>query len=217
MTDRNCARFVWAALCCLLAGCAAGKFAEGKKKAPVVFMGDSITRGWQVLMPEFFAGRPFVNKGIGGQTTRQMLARFQADVLELHPRAVVILGGTNDIAGLGGEMPVDSIFGNIKTMAGMAKEKGIKVILCSVIPANEYACCKSVKPVPLIAALNEKIRQYCREEKLAYVDYFPVLADEQRGLDKALTGDGVHPNRAGYEKMRPLLEKAIGRSFPSSE
>lgn len=206
-------RFTWAVLCCLMLGCAAAKRAEEERKKPVVFMGDSITQGWQALMPEFFAGKPFVNKGIGGQTTRQMLARFQTDVLDLHPHAVVILGGTNDIAGLGGDIPVDSIFQNIVTMAGLAKAYGMKVILCSVIPAYEYACCKTVAPVPLIAALNEKISRYCREEGISYVDYFPVLADEQRGLDKALTGDGVHPNRAGYEKMRRLLENAIERSY----
>lgn len=213
MMYRNCARIARAVLCCLLLGCAVGKHTEEKRKAPVVFMGDSITQGWQALMPEFFTGRPFVNKGIGGQTTGQMLIRFQADVLDLHPQAVVILGGTNDIAGLGGEMPVDSIFQNIIRMARMAKVKGIKVILCSVIPAYEYACCKSIKPVPLIAALNDKIRKFCREEGIPYVDYFHVLADEKRGLDAAFTGDGVHPNRAGYGKMRPLLEKAIEHSY----
>ncbi|WP_423738071.1 SGNH/GDSL hydrolase family protein [Chitinophaga caseinilytica] len=206
-------RFTWAVLCCLMLGCAVAKHKKEARKKPVVFMGDSITQGWQALMPEFFAGKPYVNKGIGGQTTRQMLARFQADVLDLHPHAVVILGGTNDIAGLGGDMPVDSIFRNIVAMAGMASAKGIKVVLCSVIPAYEYACCKTVKPVPLIAALNEKISRYCREEGIPFVDYFPVLADEKRGLAPVLTGDGVHPNRAGYEKMRPLLEKAIARSY----
>lgn len=205
-------RLTWVVLCCLVLGCAVTKRAEEREK-PVVFMGDSITQGWQTLMPDFFTGKPFINKGIGGQTTRQMLARFQSDVLDLHPHAVVILGGTNDIAGLGGDMPVDSIFQQIVTMAGMAKANGIRVILCSVVPAYEYACCKSVKPVPLIAALNDKISNYCREEGIPYVDYFPVLADAQRGLHKTLTEDGVHPNRAGYEKMRPLLEKAIERSY----
>lgn len=184
------------------------KTVNGREKK-VVFMGDSITQGWQTVMPDFFSEKNYINKGIGGQVTAQMLERFNRDVLMERPQAVVILAGTNDIAGLGGDLPVASIFKNIVAMSTMAKDNGIKVILCSVLPAYEYSCCKSVKPVPLIAALNAKLKGYAGKERFVYVDFFSVLADQRKGLSAELTNDGVHPNKTGYELMQPIILKAI--------
>lgn len=198
---------------CIGLGCAMNKHKIVKGEGVIVFMGDSITQGWTALMPDFFSGRNYINKGIGGQTTSQMRARFNTDVLAFQPHAVVLLGGTNDIAGLGGDIPVDSIFRNIAGMAFLARRHDVKVILCSVIPAYEYACCKSIKPVPLIAELNEKLKSFAEKEGFLYVDYFKVLSDKKRGFRTELTSDGVHPNKAGYEIMSPLLLKAISKIY----
>lgn len=207
---KHCIVFVFIFLFnCLNLGCAVNKYVVAKKRGTIVFMGDSITQNWQILMPDFFSSNNYINKGMGGQTTTQMMARFNEDVLANHPHAVVLLGGTNDIAGLGGYIAVDSILKNIATMAARARECGIKVILCSVIPAYEYDCCKSVNPVPLIAALNDKLKTFAQKEGFIYVDYFSVLSDERKGLRAELTNDGVHPNKKGYELMRPLILRAI--------
>ncbi|WP_291924303.1 SGNH/GDSL hydrolase family protein [Chitinophaga sp.] len=179
----------------------------------VVFMGNSITIGWKNLNPDFFAGKPYINRGISGQTTPQMLIRFRPDVIDLHPKVVVILAGTNDIAGNTGYTPVPTIFGNIVSMAELAKANGIKVVLSSVLPAYDYPWRKGLDPVTKIAQLNQLIKAYAAKNGCVYLDYYSVMADEQKGLKKELTYDGVHPNKEGYLVMGPLAEKAIAAAL----
>ncbi len=175
-----------------------------------VFMGNSITAQWKTLDAGFFRGKLYINRGIGGQTTAQMLVRFRQDVIDLKPAVVVIMGGTNDLAGLGGLVSVENIFGNIVSMAELAKANGIKVVLCSVLPAYDYACCPGMDPAPKIADLNQRLRAYAEGNKTAYVDYFSAMVNEEnKGMKAALTLDGVHPNKEGYHIMEPLVEKAI--------
>lgn len=183
----------------------------GEKR--VVFMGNSITIGWGSLNPEFFKGKPYINRGISGQTTPQMLIRFRPDVIDLHPKVVVILAGTNDIAGNTGYTPIATIFGNIVSMAELAKANGIKVVLSSVLPAYDYPWRKGLDPVSKIADLNQRIKAYAAKNDCVYLDYYTAMADEQKGLQKALTYDGVHPNKEGYLVMGPLAEKAIATAL----
>jgi lysophospholipase L1-like esterase len=179
----------------------------------VVFMGNSITARWKQVDSDFFAGKPFINRGISGQTTAQMLGRFSKDVIGLNPSVVVIEGGTNDIAGLGGPVSIEAIFGNIVSMAKLAKAHGIKVILCSVLPVYDYACCPGMEPVPKIADLNRRLKQYAANNGAFYVDYYTALADERKGMKAQLSPDGVHPNKEGYRVMEPLIEKAIDQAL----
>lgn len=179
----------------------------------VVFMGNSITIGWSNLNPEFFAGKPYINRGISGQTTPQMLVRFRPDVINLKPTVVVILAGTNDIAGNTGYTPVETIFGNIVSMAELAKANGIKVVLSSVLPAFDYPWRKGLEPVPKIADLNQRLKDYAAKNGCVYLDYYTAMADERKGLKAALTSDGVHPNKEGYLVMGPLAEKAIAAAL----
>lgn len=179
----------------------------GEKR--VVFMGNSITQGWLRLNPAFFEGRPYINRGISGQTTPQMLLRFRQDVLDLKPAVVVILAGTNDIAGNTGPMTLDESMDNITSMAELAKANGIEVVLCSVLPAYDFPWRPGLQPAPKIVQLNAMIKQYAQQNGLAYVNYHSALSDERNGLKKAYSGDGVHPNLAGYKVMEPLVEKAI--------
>lgn len=183
----------------------------GEKR--VVFMGNSITIGWGSLNPEFFTGKPYINRGISGQTTPQMLIRFRPDVIDLHPKVVVILAGTNDIAGNTGYTPIATIFGNIVSMAELAKANGIKVVLSSVLPVYDYPWRKGLDPVSKIADLNQRIKAYAAKNGCVYLDYYTAMADEQKGLQKALTSDGVHPNKEGYLVMGPLAEKAIATAL----
>ncbi|SEW51018.1 SGNH/GDSL hydrolase family protein [Chitinophaga arvensicola] len=179
----------------------------------VVFMGNSITIGWSNLNPEFFEGKPYINRGISGQTTPQMLIRFRPDVINLKPKVVVILAGTNDIAGNTGYTPVETIFGNIVSMAELAKANGIRVVLSSVIPAFDYPWRKGLEPVPKIADLNQRLKDYAAKNNCVYLDYYTAMADEKKGLKAELTYDGVHPNKAGYLVMGPLAEKAIAAAL----
>lgn len=179
----------------------------GEKR--VVFMGNSITIGWENLNPEFFAGKPYINRGISGQTTPQMLIRFRPDVIDLHPTVVVILAGTNDIAGNTGYTPIPVIFGNIVSMAELAKANGIKVVLSSVLPVYDYPWRKGLDPVGKIVDLNQRIKEYAAKNGCVYLDYYSAMVDEQKGLQKAFSSDGVHPNKEGYLVMGPLAEKAI--------
>lgn len=183
----------------------------GEKR--VVFMGNSITIGWGSLNPEFFTGKPYINRGISGQTTPQMLIRFRPDVIDLHPKVVVILAGTNDIACNTGYTPIATIFGNIVSMAELAKANGIKVVLSSVLPVYDYPWRKGLDPVSKIADLNQRIKAYAAKNGCVYLDYYTAMADEQKGLQKALTYDGVHPNKEGYLVMGPLAEKAIATAL----
>ena len=179
----------------------------------IVFMGNSITEGWSKICPGFFQGKPYINRGISGQTTTQMLARFRADVINLKPSIVIILAGTNDIAENNGPSTPEIILNNIISMAELAKYSGIKVILCSVLPALDYYWRPGLKPVEKIARLNIMIKKYAAETGCGYIDYYSSMADEQKGLKKELTSDGIHPNDTGYKIMAPLTEDAIKKAL----
>ena len=179
----------------------------------VVFMGNSITIGWLSAMPEFFDGKPYINRGISGQTTPQMLLRFRQDVIALQPEVVVILAGTNDIAGNTGTSTLGMIADNIKSMAELAKMNGIKVVISSTLPAYDYPWKPGLQPAEKIVALNKKIKQYAENEGHVYLDYFSAMADERNGLPKKYAHDEVHPTKLGYEVMAPLAEAAISKAL----
>lgn len=179
----------------------------------VVFMGNSITQGWGEVGPEFFAGKPYVNRGISGQTTPQMLVRFRPDVINLKPAVVVILAGTNDIAGNTGPSTLEMIMENLVSMAELAKINGIKVVLSSVLPAYDYPWKPGLNPAEKIFALNEMIRRYADQNGITYLDYYASMVDSRKGLMDIYTSDGVHPNAAGYKVMAPLAEAAIATAF----
>ncbi|MRH99286.1 acylhydrolase [Kriegella sp. EG-1] len=179
----------------------------------VVFMGNSITIGWINSRPEFFKDKPFVNRGISGQTTPQMLLRFRQDVVDLKPKVVVILAGTNDIAGNTGPMTLDQILDNIKSMAEVSTANNIKVILSSVLPAYDYPWRPGLKPNEKIPALNKMIKAYAEEAGHIYLDYFSAMADERNGLPKKYANDEVHPTPEGYAVMEPMVEKAIAEAL----
>ena len=179
----------------------------GQKR--IVFMGDSITEFWSIINAEFFAEKPYINRGISGQTTPQMLIRFRADVIALKPAAVVILGGINDIAGNTGPSTLDMIANNIFSMAELAKANQIKVILCSVLPAYDFPWRPNQNPAEKVVALNEMIKNYAVANQIVFVDYYSAMADERKGLPTSYSNDGVHPNKTGYQIMNPLIEKAI--------
>ncbi len=183
----------------------------------VVFFGNSITIGWLQTMPSFFKDRPFINRGIGGQTTPQMLVRFRQDVLDLKPAVVVILAGTNDIAGNTGPMTLDEILGNLKSMAELAMANNIKVILCSVLPASDYPWRPGLEPNKKIPALNAMLKEYAKQTAVIYLDYYSALVNDMNGMDKKLAQDGVHPTKAGYEIMAPLALMAIEKALKTSE
>lgn len=171
----------------------------------IVFMGDSITEFWT---PSFWS-RSVLNRGISGQTTPQMLLRFRADVIELQPASVVILAGTNDVAGNTGPASEDTIAGNIASMVELAQVHGIKVVLCAVLPANRFYWNPQIQPADTIVALNERLKDYARRQRLVYVDYYTPMVDENKGLKRAYSEDGVHPNEAGYKLMTNLVTKGI--------
>ncbi|MDC6388635.1 SGNH/GDSL hydrolase family protein [Maribacter sp. PR1] len=179
----------------------------------VVFMGNSITIGWLNSRPEFFEGKPYINRGISGQTTPQMLIRFRQDVIDLNPKAVVILAGTNDIAGNTGPSSLEMIMDNIKGMAEMAHANGIKVILSSTLPAYDYPWKPGMEPAGKIIALNKMIREYAQDNNHIYLDYFSEMVDERNGLPKKYAEDEVHPTVEGYKVMEPLVEKAIQKAL----
>ena len=175
----------------------------------VVFMGNSITEGWLSIRPEFFKNKPYVNRGISGQTTPQMLLRFRQDVIHLKPSTVVLLAGINDIAENTGPSTIEMIVNNIISMAELAKTNQINVIICSVLPANNFPWRKGIKPAEKVRKLNAILQSYSYENKLAYVDYYSAMANDSHGLKKELGEDGIHPNKNGYLIMEPILEKAI--------
>jgi lysophospholipase L1-like esterase len=193
------------------AGADAELGAPAAGEARVVFMGDSITQGWK--LEESFPGKPYVNRGISGETTPQMLIRFRQDVIDLQPKVVVILGGTNDIAGNTGPMTLEQTEGNVASMAELAQAHGIKVVLCSVLPAFDYPWSPGLEPAPKIAMLNAWLRGYAAAKGLVYVDYHTAMKDERGGLPAALSKDGVHPLPAGYAVMAPLAEAGIEKAL----
>jgi len=189
------------------ANAAVGLPAANEKR--VVFMGNSITEGWLNLSPDFFKGKPYVNRGIGGQTTPQMLLRFRADVVALKPKVVVLLCGINDIAGNTGPSTLEMIEDNIASMTEIALSNNIKVVLSSVLPAYDFPWRPNMEPAPKVIALNKWIKAYAAEKKVVYVDYFSAMVDERQGMKSIYTSDEVHPNKLGYSVMEPLVEKAI--------
>lgn len=177
----------------------------------VVFMGDSITEGWIAKDPDMFA-HGAVDRGISGQTTPQMLVRFTPDVIALHPRVVHIMGGTNDIAGNTGPTTVDAYKDNIRAMVTLAKANGIAVVLGSILPADHFDWRKGIAPAPQIIALNAWLKGYAAANRLAFADYYHALAGPHGELPATYSGDGVHPNAAGYAVMRPIAERAIAQA-----
>jgi lysophospholipase L1-like esterase len=187
--------------------------AAGERR--VVFFGDSITDMWPIA--KYFPGKPYVNRGIGGQTTRQMLVRFRADVINLHPAAVVILAGTNDIAGNTGPMTLEEIEGNYTSLAELARANNIRVIFSSVLPIHNYAPKYDFlfiqRSPEKILELNRWLRDYCASNGCVYLDYFSTMVDPKGLLKKELAEDGLHPDPGGYAIMAPLAEAAIQKAL----
>lgn len=182
----------------------------------VVFMGNSITDGWASRHSAFFTGNNYIGRGISGQVTAQMLARFRADVIDLAPKAVVILAGTNDIAHNQGFISLHNIAGNIISMAQLARANGIEPVICSVLPAYEYPWRKEITQVPAkVRALNAMLREWARANECVYVDYFSAMADERDGLPANLASDGIHPTSAGYDMMEGIIKPVLDEILKS--
>jgi lysophospholipase L1-like esterase len=179
----------------------------------ILFMGDSITELWLTLQHEFFRDKPYINRGISGQTTPQMLIRFRQDVIHLKPKVVHILAGINDVAGNTGPSTLEMIEDNISSMCEIARANDIEVILCSVLPAAEFPWNPNVQPADKVIALNEWLRDYADSNKLIYLDYYSAMVDQNKGLPKDFSEDGVHPNEKGYQIMAPLADKAIRQAL----
>jgi len=174
----------------------------------VVFMGNSITEGWSNFDKDFFIKNPFVNRGISGQTTPQMLVRFKPDVVNLNPKAVVILAGINDIAGNTGPISLKNTAENIISMAEIAKANNIKVYICSTLPAIDFPWSPGLEPGPKVIKLNTILKDYCIKNNITYVDYFSSMADDEGGLkvpEYTTADDLVHPNLAGYKVMEKII------------
>ncbi len=178
-------------------------------KNRIVFMGNSITEEWKRFQPEFFSDNKYINRGISGQTTPQMLIRFRPDVIDLKPTAVVILAGINDIAENTGPSTVKMIAGNIISMAELAESNGIKVIISSILPASGFSWSPIHDPPPKILAINTIIKNYAEKNGMTYLDYYSSMVDDHQGLKKEYGLDEVHPNKKGYQVMSMLVEKAI--------
>lgn len=176
--------------------------------AKIVLMGDSITEFWKVTDPDFFT-KTIIDRGISGQTTPQMLLRFRQDVINLNPKAVIILAGINDIAENTGPISNQGILDNIMSMSELAKANGIKVILCSVLPANKFNWNPKILPAERVVQLNELIQAYAIKNKIIYVDYYSEMVDSEQGLNYQYGEDGVHPNVEGYAKMKSILLKKL--------
>jgi acyl-CoA thioesterase-1 len=179
----------------------------------VVFYGNSITEGWALLFPTMFPGKPYVGRGIGGQTTPQMLLRFRQDVVALRPKVVVILAGTNDIAGNTGPSTLEMIEDNLAGMTEIARANGIRVVLCSVLPVYDYPWKRGLEPAPKVVALNAWLRRYASSVGETYVDYHSAMKDARDGLPPELAKDGVHPTEAGYRIMARLVEQGIDQAL----
>jgi acyl-CoA thioesterase I len=189
------------------ANAALGAPAPGENR--VVFMGNSITDAWAKRFPIDFPGKPYVGRGISGQTTPQMLVRFRQDVVALKPKVVVILAGINDIAGNTGPSTQEMIADNIMSMTEIAKANGIRVVLSSVLPAFDFPWHRGMEPAPKVIALNAWLKRYAQEAGVVYLDYHTRMADARGGLSPQMASDGVHPTPAGYQIMAPMAEAAI--------
>ncbi|WP_435625559.1 SGNH/GDSL hydrolase family protein [Flagellimonas sp.] len=183
----------------------------GNQEGRVVFMGNSITEGWSTTLPEFFKGKPFINRGISGQTTPQMLLRFRQDVIDLKPEVVHILAGTNDIAENTGPISLEQIRDNVLSMVQLAKANGIKPIVCSVLPAYDYPWRPNKNPNIKIPKLNAMLAEIAAENSVMYLDYFSEMADNRNGLPQKYTTDEVHLTKAGYEVLERVFQKAINQ------
>ena len=183
--------------------------AELKKSPKAVFMGDSITQCWPDCDAGFFSDNNFACRGISGQTTSHMLVRMRKDVVALHPKYVVILAGTNDIAKNNGDITLENVLGNIESMCELAKVHKIKPIICSVLPAAAYRWRKGIKPADDIVKLNGMLYEYAKSKKIPYVDYHSVLKDENNGLPEVHAADGVHPNIDCYKIMEKIILEYI--------
>ncbi len=179
----------------------------------VIFYGDSITDGWK--LDQYFPGKGYINRGISGQTTPQMLVRFRQDVIDLEPKVLVVLAGTNDLAGNTGPETVEQIEANYATLAELARLHHIALVYSSVMPVSDYVHPEMThgRPPEKILALNAWLKQYCRDNNLIYLDYFSAMVDPSGQLQKPLSGDGLHPNDAGYRVMTPLALKAIAAAL----
>ncbi len=195
------------------ADAALGPPAAGENR--VVFYGDSITDIWK--LEDYFPGKPYVNRGIGGQTTPQMLVRFRQDVINLQPKVVIILAGTNDIAGNTGPMRSEDIEANLSSMVELARAHDIRVVLCSIMPVHNYTEKAkdffAQRPQSRILALNQWIKDYCAKNNIVYVDYFSAMVDDKGMMKKELADDGLHPNAAGYKIAAPLAEAGIEKAL----
>jgi acyl-CoA thioesterase I len=184
-------------------------------KDRVVFFGDSITDIWK--LEKYFGDKPYVNRGIGGQTTPQMLVRFRQDVIDLHPQVVVILAGTNDIAGNTGPMLTEDIEANFSSLAELARAHGIRVVFSSILPVHNYTPLgqefSSQRPRERILELNTWLKDYSAKNGIVYLDYFSAMVDDKGMLKRELAEDGLHPNDAGYKIMAPLAEAAIAKAM----
>lgn len=184
-----------------------------KNEKRVVFLGNSITEGWTQYFPTMFAGKPYINRGIGGQTTPQMLIRFRPDVIALKPKVVVILAGINDIAGNTGPSTLEMIEDNLASMTELAQANGIRVVLSSVLPAIDFPWRPGLEPAPKVIALNKWLKTYAAKRGVVYLDYHSAMADQNGGMRPGLASDGVHPTEAGYRVMTPLVERAIAEAL----
>lgn len=190
-----------------------------KGESRAVFMGDSITDGWK--LNQYFPEKPYINRGISGQTTPQMLIRFRPDVINLQPKVVVILAGTNDLAGNTGPTTTEAIQGNLVSMAELARANGISVVLAGLLPVSDYHKNKNGetivqtkrRPPAQITALNDWMKRYASQSNLVYLDYYSATVDDKGFLKPELSYDGLHPNEKGYEVMQPLAEKAIAEAL----
>ena len=184
----------------------------------VVFFGDSITDIWK--LDQSFPGKPYVNRGIGGQTTSQMLVRFRQDVIDLQPKVVVILAGTNDIAGNTGPISNEDIGANLSDLAELARAHNIQLIFSSILPVHNYTPKSqdffAQRPMSRIVALNKWLKDYCAKNDLTYLDYFSAMVDDKGLLKRDLADDGLHPNQAGFALMAPMAEKAIEENLKPS-
>lgn len=189
--------------------------APTKKEKRVVFMGNSITEGWVKIHPEFFKENGYIGRGISGQTSYQFLLRFRNDVINLKPKLVIINAGTNDVAENSGPFDIENTFGNIASMAEMAKANKIKVILTSVLPAAGFRWNKKITDAPdHIEALNAKIEAYAKANKIPYVDYYqPMVSGAERALNPDYSKDGVHPTLDGYLVMEALIKPVIDKAL----
>ena len=183
----------------------------------IVFFGDSITEQWLEIVPDFFLKNNYINRGIGGQTTPQMLIRFRNDVIKLNPSVVHILAGTNDIAGNTGPTTLGMILDNIISMVELAKVNNIKVLLSSVLPVYDYPWVPGLNPAKKIVELNKMISQYAKENSISYINYYLKMVDDHGGLKKEYTTDGVHLTKIGYEKiMIPMVKKSLKKIVNNS-